>query len=146
MPAGSATSAPERSEAGRKTTGNAGPRRAAGKGGHASRVISSPPASVALSSIAGPLPGAQSRVPSVGASCRSSIQTASSTFDLPTLGPPTSAHTGPGEKPTARADRKPRIRTSETPNDDRCTHAAYVGVRPGPSAPAAANSRGWERG
>ena len=52
VPAGSATRPPERSDAGRNTTGSAGPRRAAGPGGLVSSTISSPSASVALSRIA----------------------------------------------------------------------------------------------
>jgi hypothetical protein len=44
------------------------------------------------------------------------VQIAASTFDFPTLGPPTSAQTRPGANPTDRAGRNPRIRTSRTPN------------------------------
>jgi hypothetical protein len=51
-----------------------------------------------------------------GRPCWSSVQIAASTFDLPTLGPPTSAQTRPGANPAYRADRNPRIRTSRTPN------------------------------
>ena len=37
---------------------------------------------------------------------------AASTFDLPTLGPPTRAHTRPGANCTERAERNPLMRTS----------------------------------
>ena len=88
----------------------AAPARAArpGRAGSSRATISSPSASVALSRIAvavrrGQVAGRRVRRVVRGAASRR----AASTFDLPTLGPPTSAHTGPGEKPTERAERKP---------------------------------------